>query len=99
MEELLPGLRERLRSIEETLRADLAAGRLVLGALLGERRLRVYRDGRIEGAVAVDAGKLRAPTLPMRQKPAASVVAGDRNDIEYPSQFGDEVEVALPIAA
>ncbi|TMA35228.1 MAG: hypothetical protein E6J87_04455 [Deltaproteobacteria bacterium] len=34
-------------------RADVAHGRLALGALLGDRRIRIYNDGRIEGAVAV----------------------------------------------
>ena len=51
---------EKLREIGDTLRADLAHGRLALGALLGDRRIRIYRDGRIEGAVAVAAGELPA---------------------------------------
>jgi site-specific DNA recombinase len=75
LEVLLPRLREKLRDIEMSLRADVASGRLVLGALLGERRIRIYRDGRIEGALEV-AGELRAPAASERQLPAAPVVAG-----------------------
>jgi hypothetical protein len=48
----------------------VASGRLVLGALLGERRIRIYRDRRIEGAVEV-AGELRAPAASESQLPAA----------------------------
>lgn len=60
-EELMPLLREKLRDIGATLRADVASGRLALGALLGDRRIRIYRDGRIDGAVEVAAETLRAP--------------------------------------
>jgi site-specific DNA recombinase len=60
-EELMPLLREKLHDIEATLRADVANGRLALGALLGDRRIRVYGDGRIEGALEVVAETLRAP--------------------------------------
>jgi hypothetical protein len=51
----------KLRDIGATLRADVPSGRLALGALLGDRRIRIYRDGRIEGAV--DIGGLPAPKL------------------------------------
>ena len=40
----------RLRA---TLTADVRIGRLSLGALLGEDRLHVYRDGRIEGTATL----------------------------------------------
>jgi hypothetical protein len=73
-DELMPLLREKLRDIGATLHADVASGRLALGALLGERQIRIYRDGRIEGAVALDA--LPAPSR--HPKPVASVVAGER---------------------
>jgi len=44
-------------------RADVAHGRLALGALLGDRRIRIYNDGRIEGA--------RTSTLATRNSPGA----------------------------
>jgi len=59
--ELLPRLREKLREIEATLKADVPLGRLALGGLLGESRPRVYRDGRIEGLAALGAEMPRAP--------------------------------------
>jgi hypothetical protein len=48
-EELMPRLREKLGALEATLRADVALSRLALGTLLGDRRIRVYRDRQIEG--------------------------------------------------
>jgi len=60
--ELLPRLREKLREIEATLKADVPLGRLALGGLLGESRLRVYRDGRIEGLAMLGAEMPRAPS-------------------------------------
>ena len=59
--ELLPRLREMLRETEATLKADVPLGRLALGGLRGEHRLRVYRDGRIEGLAELGAEKPRAP--------------------------------------
>jgi transposase len=50
VEDLKPRLREKLRDLESSLKADVALGRLALGGLLGDRRLKVYRDGRIEGS-------------------------------------------------
>jgi hypothetical protein len=50
--------------------ASSCCGSLALGALLGERRIRIYRDGRIESAVEMDAGgcglrnALRRPRSP-----------------------------------
>ena len=41
VEDLLPQLRERLRDFESTLKADVVRGRLALGGLLGDRRLRI----------------------------------------------------------
>ncbi len=60
IDELMPRLREKLREIESTLRADVPRGRMALGALLGETRLRVYADGRVEG-VATLAPETLAP--------------------------------------
>jgi hypothetical protein len=76
----------------------VASGRLVLGALLGERRIRIYRDRRIEGAVEV-AGELRAPAASESQLPAAQVVAGARYAPVDPIWFGDEIEVPFRVAA
>lgn len=61
-EELMPRLREKLREIGATLRSEVASGRLALGALLGDRRIRIYRDGRIEGAAEVAIDALPAPS-------------------------------------
>ena len=41
----MPVVRAKLGEIETTLLADVAQGRMALGALLGDRRLRIYRDG------------------------------------------------------
>jgi hypothetical protein len=79
LEGLKPRLREMLREIETTLRADPKLGRLALGALLGERRIRVYRDGRIEGALALEP-EMTLPAPRRSQEPAARVVAGGRFD-------------------
>ena len=77
-EELMPMLREKLRNLEATLKADVARGRLVLGSLgLSERRLRVYRDGRIEGTATL-APETQLPAPRGSQEPGDSVVAGGR---------------------
>ena len=75
VEDLLPQLRERLRDFESTLKADVVCGRLVLGGLLGDRRLRIYRDGRIEGEATLAPEKLRAPRR--TSKPSDRGVAGE----------------------
>jgi hypothetical protein len=74
-EELMPRLREKLREIEVTLKSDIALGRLALGGLLGDRRLRVYQDGRIEGALSLGP-ETTLPAPRRTQEPADSVVAG-----------------------
>jgi hypothetical protein len=74
-EELLPWLREKLRALETTLTVDVAMGRLALGELLGNPRLRVYRDGRIEGALMLRSEILWVP----KQTPGPTVcLARDR---------------------
>lgn len=60
-EELRPRLRERLRALEDTLRADVGLSRLALGSFLGDQRIRVYRDGRIEGLATLAPEALAAP--------------------------------------
>ncbi len=77
-EELLPRLREKLSDLEATLKADVAMGRLALGGLLGDQRLRVYRDGRIEGVATLRPEMLWAPKR--TPGPTDSVVAGARSD-------------------
>jgi hypothetical protein len=63
-DDLMPRLREKLQDLEAMLRADLAAGRLTLGALFGSQRLRVHSDGRIEGVATIPPDeKLPAPRL------------------------------------
>ena len=75
-DELLPRLREKLRDLGATLKADIALGRLALGGLLGDQRLQVFRDGRIEGALTLRPEMLHAPKRTLGR--ADSVVAGGR---------------------
>ena len=74
VEELKPHLREKLAELDAMLRADTARGRLTLGALLGDERLRVYADGRIEGTATLAPGMLSAPRRTPERR--AAVVAG-----------------------
>jgi len=76
VEELMPRLRERLRDLEATLKADLPRGRMALGALLGDRRIRVYRDGRLEGLATLEP-ETELPAERVSSRPGASVVAGE----------------------
>ena len=62
----------RLRDLRETLTADV--GGMALGALLGEDRLRIYADGRIEGTATLRPETLWAPRT--ASGPIAPVVAG-----------------------
>jgi hypothetical protein len=68
----------KLEEIEETLLADVAQGGLALGVLLGDRRLRVCEDGRIEGVAVLEPEMLAAPRR--TPEPRDSVVAGARSD-------------------
>ncbi len=68
-------LREKLCDLEKTLKADIVPGRLALGGLLGDERLRVYRDGRIEGALMLRPEMLRVPKR--TPGPTDCVVAGE----------------------
>ena len=60
------------------LKADLGRGRLALGSLLGETRLRVYPGGRIEGMATLRDNELAAPRDSSKRR--VSVVAGARFD-------------------
>lgn len=75
LEELRPRLREKLQAIEATLRADLAAGRLTLGALFGQERLRVHRDGRIEGVATIQPDE-KLPASPRSARAGSCVGSG-----------------------
>jgi len=75
VEELMPRVCEKLRDLEATLKADIGMGRLALGGLLGDQRLRVYRDGRIEGVLTLRPEMLHAPKRTLGR--ADSVVAGE----------------------
>ena len=68
-------MRAKLDEVEGTLLADVAQGRLALGALLGDRRLRVYEDGRIEGVAVLEPDMLAAPKR--TSEPRVRVVAGE----------------------
>jgi hypothetical protein len=72
----MPAVREKLRDLEATLKADVATSRLALGGLLGDQRLKVYRDGQIEGVATLSPETLQAPRRTL--EPADSVVAGAR---------------------
>ena len=61
IEELMPRLREKLQELESTIMADVPLGRLALGGLLGEDRLRIYADGRIEGTATLAPEALHPP--------------------------------------
>ena len=89
-------MRAKLEEIEETLLADVAQGRLALGALLGDRRLRVCEDGRIEGVAVLEPEMLAAPRR--TPEPRVSVVAGG---CYAPREAGpaSRVDLAFPIAA
>jgi hypothetical protein len=50
--------------------------RLALGGLLGDQRLKIYRDGRSEGVATLSPETLHAPGRTLRR--ADSVVAGAR---------------------
>ncbi len=50
-------------------------GRLALGGLFGDKRLRVYPDGRIEGTATLSPEMLHAPKRTPER--ADSVVAGE----------------------
>ena len=71
----MPVVRAKLEAIEQTLLADVAQGRMALGALLGDRRLRVYEDGRIEGVAVLEPEMLADPRR--TSEPRVSVVAGE----------------------
>jgi hypothetical protein len=76
VEELMPLPREKLADLRATLQADLPQGRLTLGALLGDRRIRVYRDGRIDGEALLAPETI--PAAKRTSRPGVSVVAGGR---------------------
>ena len=65
-------LRAKLEEIQQTLLAGVTHGRLALGG----RVLRVYPDGRIEGAVVLEPENVPAPKR--TSEPGVSVVAGGR---------------------
>lgn len=68
-----------LRNVEATIRADVALGRLALGGLLGENRVRVYADGRIEGLATLSAELLAAP----ERAPGAASLGGSGGPVFY----------------
>ena len=75
-EDLIPRLREKLRDISAALKAAPPLGRMALGSLLGDSRLRVYADGRIEGLATLNPETVAAPRR--TSEPRQSVVAGGR---------------------
>ena len=56
-------MEERLLDLETMLRADVSKGRLAVGALLGDARLRVYPNGRIEGTAILSPNESRRPQI------------------------------------
>ncbi len=57
----MPVVRAKLEEIERTLRADVAQGRMALGALLGDRRPRVYDGWANRGSRGAGARNARGP--------------------------------------
>ena len=74
IEQLLPAVRAHLQDIESTLRTDTPGARLALGALLGDERLRIHADGRIEGTATLAPELFAAPGKAQGRRD--SVVAG-----------------------
>jgi hypothetical protein len=73
VEELMPRVRAMLRNVEAMMRSDVALGRLALGGLLGENRVRIYPDGRIEGLATLSPETLAAPEVsPGAARPCGS---------------------------
>jgi len=69
----MPRVRAMLRNVEAMIRSDVALGRLALGGLLAESRLRVYADGRIEGLATLSPETLAAPEVtPEAARPGGS---------------------------
>jgi len=92
----MPLLREKLADIDATLRADTARGRLALGALLRERRLRVYSDGRVEGIATLGPETLAAPRKASERQD--SVVAGAGNARGSAPVWRLPVPLGLPVS-
>ena len=88
----MPVVRAKLEEIERTLLVAVAQGRMALGALLGNRRLRVYEDGRIEGVAVLEPEMLAAPKR--TSEPRVSVVAGEG----FAPGCGLPIRLALPVA-
>ena len=68
--------KQKLRDINAALKADVGLGRMALGSLLGDSRLRVHADGRIDGLATPDPETVAAPRRASEPRP--SVVAGGR---------------------
>jgi hypothetical protein len=58
---------------------DVAQGRLAIGSLLAGERVRVYTDGRFEGAAMLEP-EMKLPAPSGSSKPGDTVVAGARSD-------------------
>lgn len=54
-------MRAKLVRFREALLAHVGRGRLALGSLLGDQRLRVLADGRIEGTATLAPGGCAPP--------------------------------------
>ncbi len=70
----MPVVRAKLEEIERALLADVAQGRMALGALLGDRGCGLMMDGRFEGVAVLEPEMLAAPKR--TSEPRVSVVAG-----------------------
>jgi hypothetical protein len=79
IEEFMPMVKAKLADLRTTLERDVAQSRMALGALLGEDRLRIYADGRIEGAAMLEP-EMKLPAPSGSSKPGDTVVAGARSD-------------------
>jgi DNA invertase Pin-like site-specific DNA recombinase len=98
IDELMPVVKAKLADLRTTLERDVAQSRMVLGALLGEDRLRIYSDGRIEGAAMLEA-EMKLPASSRSSKPGDTVVAGGRYARVCPMPGPLELSVEGKVAA
>jgi hypothetical protein len=91
----MPRVRALLRNVEASIRSDVALGRLALGGLLGENRVRVYGDGRIEGLATLSSETLAAP----RVDPGAARLGGSGGAIPVIEAGAEGLRVPLRWAA
>lgn len=81
------------------LKADVPRGRLALGSLLDEKRLRVHPDGRIEGLATLITNELAAPgnTQGRRDSVVAGACYARNSPLPVPLRLQVEGRVSLAV--